>query len=127
MTAEPPDVVEVYSAANALEAHFLKNELESAGISAPVVGHVLGAAGGGLPLGESTSPRIWVQHADEPRARQWIEEWQRHRSGHRGHAENVWICPRCGKKIDAKLAVCWNCGTTPGGTPDPDFAMEQPP
>ena len=33
----------------------------------------------------------------------------------------LWTCPTCGTKIDPEFEVCWACGTTPDGVPDPDF------
>lgn len=67
-------IVEVCSAANAMEAYALRAVLEDAEIRAEVVGDILGTAGGGLPLGEATAPRIWVQAKDARRARQIIAQ-----------------------------------------------------
>ena len=33
----------------------------------------------------------------------------------------MWTCPKCGTKIDPSFDVCWNCGTSQDGTPDPSF------
>jgi hypothetical protein len=57
-------VVDVYSAANGLEAHGLCAVLEERGIHTQVVGESLGTAAGSLPLGEATAPRIWVREGD---------------------------------------------------------------
>jgi len=62
-------VLEVYSAATATEAHLLKDRLAAEGIHAQVVGETLQSAAGGLPLGETLAPRVWVLQADEARAR----------------------------------------------------------
>ena len=67
-------IVDVYSAANGLEAHGLCAVLEERGIRAEVVGEALGSAAGRLPLGEATAPRIWVREGDSRRARELIEE-----------------------------------------------------
>lgn len=36
----------------------------------------------------------------------------------------MWKCPGCGERVDEKLDVCWNCGTSPDGTRDADFGSE---
>ena len=70
------DIVEIYSAANAIEAHTIANALEAAGIKARVVGEYLGMAAGDLPLGQPIAPRIWVRKEDEARARELLVRWQ---------------------------------------------------
>jgi hypothetical protein len=41
----------------------------------------------------------------------------------------MWICSKCGTKVDPDFDVCWRCGTTYQGEEDPDFvtADEAPP
>lgn len=68
-------VVEVYSAANAIEAQGLCALLEEEGIRAQIVGEQLGSAAGCLPLGEALAPRIWVREDDVEQARGIIQEW----------------------------------------------------
>jgi hypothetical protein len=70
-------IVELCSAANVIEADGLCELLDEAGIRARVVGDGLGAAAGCLPLGEATSPRIWVYETDADRARQVIDHWRK--------------------------------------------------
>ena len=69
-------IVEVCSAGNMVEADGLCELLEEAGIQARVVGDDLGIAAGGLPLGESIAPRIWVHESDAARAREVIDQWR---------------------------------------------------
>lgn len=33
----------------------------------------------------------------------------------------MWICPKCGTKVDGSFEVCWSCGTTQEGVEDPSF------
>jgi hypothetical protein len=74
--ATPADrVVEVYSAANAFEAHELCAVLEEEGIRAQIVGESLGTAAGCLPLGEVVAPKLWVWEHDATRARAIIDAW----------------------------------------------------
>jgi hypothetical protein len=69
-------LVEICSAGNIVEADCLCEMLEEAGIQARVVGDNLSAAAGCLPLGEATSPRLWVRESDADRARQIVEQWR---------------------------------------------------
>jgi len=38
-----------------------------------------------------------------------------------------WTCLHCGVRVPSDLAVCWSCGTTPDGQPDPEFAVADAP
>jgi hypothetical protein len=71
--------VELCSTANAIEAHALCGVLERAGIACRVEGEFLQGAAGGLPLGESTAPRIWVCEPDAAKAREIVKEWESQR------------------------------------------------
>jgi hypothetical protein len=33
----------------------------------------------------------------------------------------MWICPKCGAKVDPSFDVCWQCGTSAEGVEDPSF------
>ena len=33
----------------------------------------------------------------------------------------MWQCQHCGENIDEEFALCWNCGATANGEPDPSF------
>jgi len=35
-----------------------------------------------------------------------------------------WTCPRCGQSVPRDFEVCWNCGTSHDGVPNPDFSKE---
>ncbi len=72
-------IVEICSAANIIEADGLCELLEEAGIHARVVGEILGAAAGGLPLGEAIAPRVWALEDDAVRAREIIARWRSER------------------------------------------------
>jgi hypothetical protein len=68
-------IVEVYVAGSVLEVHALADVLEEAGVHARITGEMLNNALGGLPLGEETSPRIWVHEREAARAREVISRW----------------------------------------------------
>lgn len=68
--------VEVYRAANALQANLLQATLSEAGIRSQVVGEFRQGGLGDLPLGWPTSPRILVDADDEAAARELIVDWE---------------------------------------------------
>jgi hypothetical protein len=69
-------IVDIFSAADSVEAHGLCERLQDEGIFAQVVGDTLSNAAGCLPLGERTTPRIWVRESQANRAREIISEWR---------------------------------------------------
>jgi predicted RNA-binding Zn-ribbon protein involved in translation (DUF1610 family) len=107
-------VVEVYSAANGVEAHGLRAVLEEKHIRAEVVGESLGSAAGRLPLGQATTPRIWVREGDAGRAREIIEEC----TSRPLHEDDVaFLCDECGKSVTfpgrsrGRVETCPHCGS----------------
>jgi len=67
-------IVEVYAAANEIDAGAVRAALEEAGIRAELVGVTVGNAFD-IPIG-FTGPRIWVREADGVSARSIIEAMQ---------------------------------------------------
>lgn len=105
------ELIEVYSAADIAEAHFLQSMLEDAGIKARVVGDTLS---GLPPLGEMIAPRVWVFQPDEACARELLAEYERvHRRPHPDddRPAETWKCPTCGEAVEADFDLCWNCQT----------------
>ncbi len=41
--------------------------------------------------------------------------------------EAIWNCPQCGADVDGGFEICWACGTSRDGTPDPDFEVATAP
>lgn len=104
------NVVNVYSAADAQEANFLKFVLAEAGIESNVVGDTLRNVAGEIPLGWATSPQLWVQNADEGRARAAIEKWKSERAESRIQAnDEQWECPQCDELVPGTFDKCWKC------------------
>jgi hypothetical protein len=114
-------IVEVYSAANGLEAHSLRAALTDKGIRAQVVGETLGTAAGDLPLGDATAPKIWVREGDAGRAREIIAECtsqpRQERSEHVDddeQAEDItFLCEECGSSIKFPVGRCGHVETCP--------------
>src|SRR5690242_13981716 len=65
----------IYTAANTVQAHLLRNALADIGIQAQVTNDVLQAAGGDLPLGWTIAPRVLVPREQEAEARRLAEEY----------------------------------------------------
>jgi len=38
--------------------------------------------------------------------------------------QDSWTCSQCGQSVPGGFEVCWNCGTSHDGVPDPDFNKE---
>lgn len=68
--------VEVYRAANPLQARLLQSALADAGIRSQIVGELLQGGLGDLPLGWPTSPQLLVDADDEAAAREVIADWE---------------------------------------------------
>ena len=69
-------IVEIYSAANEVEAGAVHAALEEAGIKARIVGNLLGSATGDLQLGFHTDPKVLVLDVDAAAAREVIARFQ---------------------------------------------------
>ncbi len=101
--------VEVYNAADEVQASLIVGMLQQNGIRAQVIGGILNAALGELPA-SSVSPRVWVNDSDETAARQLIETWQLQRTSEQPVTQLPgWTCPRCGTDIELGFDVCWKC------------------
>ena len=98
--------VEVYWAENAQDAHLARSLLDDAGIQAKVIGEMLQAGAGELPLGPSSSPRVWVPERDRTRAREIIAEWEKQRGT---GSDTPWECAACGESVEGNFDICWNC------------------
>lgn len=107
----------IYSAANTQQAYLLKGLLEEEGITARVVNDAIQAAGGELPLGWPSAPRVVVGAADAARARQIalnFDDRTAHEllTGDDDHDsdDGEWTdwprCPECGERRSARCPVC---------------------
>ena len=104
------DVIEVYIAADAPQAHFLRNMLADEGITAQVVGGTI-SSHLGLPAGVESAPAVLVHRSDEKRARELLAEWEQEQLQPRRDDEppETWKCSACGELVDADFELCWNC------------------
>jgi hypothetical protein len=70
------NLVEIYSAANSIDAYAMANALKASGIKARVLGEFLEMGAGGLPVGQSTAPKVWIRKDEEHRARELLRQWK---------------------------------------------------
>jgi hypothetical protein len=117
----------IYTAANVVQAHLLRNALAEAGIHAQVTNDVLQAAGGDLPLGWTIAPRVLVAREQEVEARRLAEEYDSRLSQNREQIADEADdrstvaqpnCPSCGR---VRTAICPSCHTS-----GRDFAQAEP-
>ena len=69
------ELVVIYTAANTVQAHLLRNALAEVGIQAQVTNDALQVAGGDLPLGWTIAPRVVVPREQEAEARRLAEQY----------------------------------------------------
>jgi hypothetical protein len=99
-------MVRVYSARNEVEAHFVRNALETEGITATVQGETL--ATGSVPILGESLPSVWVNDEDVDRAQVIVNALPQ---GEDRPAPATWTCPTCQEKIAQQFDTCWKCGT----------------
>jgi len=102
------DIVEIYWAHDASDAHRIRLLLLAEGIEARVVGETLQGAAGELPMGPAISPRVWVRAEDARQAREVIEGAGEARA-QAVQQTGPWTCPDCGADVDAGFDLCWSC------------------
>ncbi len=99
----------IYLAANAVEAHMLKDLLAQEAIEAVVRGDDFVPLQGGSLFRMETRPSVWVLDDERlARARELAAEF-----GSGGlpaeRRPETWRC-RCGETIEAQFSECWSCG-----------------
>jgi len=108
----------VYTAPLLPQVQHVMNLLELSGIACSMTNQYLAAAAGEIPPTECW-PQVWVWEKDRAKADDIIENLM---SGDEAPAP-IWVCPKCGEKLEGQFTECWNCGTsrqieeTDGSTP----------
>jgi hypothetical protein len=98
----------LYDALDRIEAQMLKDELESAGVEAVILGDFLAGAAGELPA--NIWPAVWVvSDPDLPRAEELLELFIKRNQ--QKQQTGGWRCAQCGEWVDAGFDLCWNCAT----------------
>ena len=106
---DPSSLIEIYAAENEQEAHIVRAWLADAGIESIVSGGELQQAGGELPLGFATAPRILASADMSDRARDLALEWEQAKNEAQAQQNEEWQCQDCGEINAASFEMCWNC------------------
>jgi len=72
-------MLQLYSARDSMDAHFLQGLLAEEGIEAVIQGEALEEVWGDLPLSQRTVPTLWINESDLARANPIVEEYERRR------------------------------------------------
>ena len=103
----------VFTGKDSMEVHFVRNLLEAQGLRVQVLGEMLGAARGELPLTEETRPGIWVNSEDVERAMAVVDEFdKRDRDDEKSDGlsqSETWTCSGCGEVVEEQFSTCWKC------------------
>jgi len=70
------DIVEIYSAANSIEAYAMANALKAAGVKARVVNEFVQMGVGLMPCTQPVTPKVWIRREDEAHARGLLKQWK---------------------------------------------------
>ena len=110
----------VYTARDAMDAHFVKGLLEQEGIEAVVQGEALQETWSNLPLSAESLPTVHVVNdADVERAAPVIEEYRRRDQADARVGVDAtevaadrpkWKCAQCGEMVEEQFTDCWHCG-----------------
>ncbi len=95
------DWIQVYSAADSLEAHSLKGLLETAGIEVRLKGESLYSGMGELPA-TVLEVTLWVEDIQLSKATQLLAEYE-------DSSAQPWYCSGCGELNESNFEICWNC------------------
>jgi len=129
-------MVQIFTARNEMEAHFVQGLLEQEEIQSVIQGEALEGAWANLPLSDRALPSIWVNEPDVAKAQPIVEEYMRREQVHAHEPETeddkdekvgpTWKCPKCGEEVEEQFDECWNCGTAKPGTEDPNPPSTNP-
>lgn len=100
---DPEDLISVYQAANAAEAHLVKNLLADSDIDSSVSEENEPLAG--LPM---VPPDVLVRRRDVERAEAIIAEYEEHQIERAERPD--WKCPACHADVPGSFDECDACG-----------------
>ena len=95
------DWIQVYSAADSLEAHSLKGLLETSGIEVRLKGESLYSGMGELPA-SVLEVTLWVEDIQQGKATQLLDEYENNNT-------HLWYCSGCGELNESNFEICWQC------------------
>jgi putative signal transducing protein len=96
----------VYSSLNLVEAHHLKNLLQSAGIRCRLKNEELVRLAGEVPFPECALQILVERAEDQPAAETLVRDFLKPQP----QARPSWRCGRCGETSEGQFTACWSCG-----------------
>ena len=102
-------LVQVYVAADEIEAKHIELILADHHIQSRTVGGGLVGGAGELPPGWALSPRIWVDKEYEDQARTIVKMWELDRNKKRDNPTEEWQCSECESMVPGDFEICWQC------------------
>jgi Putative prokaryotic signal transducing protein len=103
-------VKKVFTARDVAEAHFVRDVLESHGLTVTLCGESLWGTRGEVPFADAW-PTVWVlDDRREAEAREVVQQYEAGLATPPADAR-TWRCPRCGQELEAQFTTCWSCGT----------------
>ena len=96
------ELVTVYRASDAREAHLLRSTLARDGIACEIRGESLGE----VPT-DVCQVELWVAGGEALRAREIVEAFLATDTG--APVGKPWRCAHCSEENPADFAVCWKC------------------
>ncbi len=106
--SDPDELISVYKAANATEAHLIRNLLLEEGVNATVAEEHDPFS---LPF---SPPEVLVRSVDETRARALIQSFDEEQIRRADRPD--WKCPACEATVLGALDECEACGAARPGT-----------
>lgn len=103
MSDTPFDWINVYQAANPVEAELLAGMLNSQGIKAKVSPNLASGGVGELAV-DAMATRLQVRVIDYEQARTLLTSYEQQSS------EAEWTCANCGEQQAPSFEMCWQCG-----------------
>lgn len=98
-------MIRCYSAANLIEAHIVRDQLEEAGIKTHVFNENAQGGVGEIPFTHAY-PEIWlVNDGDIEKARKVIKAYELPMKD-----AGARLCNHCGESNPGTFQICWRCG-----------------
>lgn len=102
-------MLQVYSAGNPTDAHFVKGFLESHGIKCCIKGEALFFMRGKLPITTDTAPSVWIFDKQQMKKAALLITELTSSDSTFSENESSWTCELCGETLERQFTHCWNC------------------
>ena len=118
-------LMRIYTCADGMQAHFLKQLLAQEGIAAVIEGEELSQVAGGLGTLAAMRPRLLVPEELAGRAGEVLAEYEERSRATPVWRSEPWVCPRCGEEVEGQFTMCWACEAERPGLDTPAMNREE--